>query len=55
MNVELTPEEKKIIFHSVKYWQMHKAPFNGKEYQICDDILNRWFDDDKLQQKENLQ
>jgi hypothetical protein len=49
---DLTPEEKKIIFHAVRYWQMHKAALNGKEYQTCENILNRWFDDVYTQQKE---
>jgi hypothetical protein len=54
MNHDLTLEEKKVIFHAVRYWQIHKAPLSGKEYQICDDILNRWFKDVKLQQTEEL-
>ena len=45
--VNLTEEEKKIIYHAVRYWQIHKAPFGGKDYKICDQILNRWFDDVK--------
>lgn len=49
---ELTPEERKIIYNAVRYWQMHKAPLNGKDYQTCDSILNRWFDDVKITQKE---
>jgi hypothetical protein len=52
MNQDLTDEERKIIFHAVRYWQMHKAPLNGKEYQICDNILTRWFDKVYTQQKE---
>jgi hypothetical protein len=41
--MELTDEEKKIIFHSVKYWQTHKASVNGKDYEICNNILERIF------------
>ncbi len=55
MKQELTNEERKIIFHAIKYWQMHKAPFNGKEYQICDKILTHWFDEVHTQQKEKVQ
>lgn len=44
MSVDLTTEEKKIIFNAVRYWQMHKTSLNGKDYKICDQILNRWFD-----------
>jgi hypothetical protein len=52
MKEDLTPEEKKIIYHAVRYWQIHKSTFDGKDYKICDSILNRWFDDVKLT-KEN--
>jgi hypothetical protein len=52
MNNDLTTEEKRIIYNAVKYWQMHKAALNGKDYQICDDILNRWYDDVYTQRKE---
>ncbi len=52
MKEDLTPEEKKIIYHAVRYWQIHKATFDGKDYKICDSILNRWFDDVYTQQKE---
>lgn len=52
MNQDLTPEEMKVIFNAVRYWQMHKTSLNGKEYQICDDILNRWFDNVYTQRKE---
>jgi hypothetical protein len=46
MSLDLTPEEKKIIFHAIRYWQTHKASFNGKDNQICDNLLKRLFDDD---------
>jgi hypothetical protein len=52
MNSDLTPEEKKVIFHAVRHWQMQKTPLNGKDYQICDSILNRLFDDVYTQKKE---
>ena len=52
MNTDLTPEEKKIIYHAVRYWQMHKASLDGKDYKTCDAILDRWFDDVYTQQKE---
>lgn len=43
MKIELTPEEHKIILHAIRYWQIHKAPFEGKEYRICDEIVKKWF------------
>jgi hypothetical protein len=52
MNQDLTDEEKKIIYNSVRYYQMHRTSLNGKEYQICDDLLTRWFDDIYTQQRE---
>jgi len=55
MTDDLTSEEKRIIFHAVRYWQIHKASLNGKEYKTCENILNRWFDDVKLQQQEQPQ
>lgn len=48
MSENLTPDEKRIVFNAVRYYQMHKTPVNGKDYQICDDILNRWFDEVKI-------
>ena len=48
MNENLTPEEKRIVFNAVRYYQMHKTSLNGKDYQICDDILNRWFNEVKV-------
>ncbi len=53
MKEDLTPEEKKIIFHAVRYWQMHKAPLDGKDYKTCNSILNRWFDDVKFEGNSN--
>ena len=50
MSENLTPEEKRIVFNAVRYYQMHKTSLNGKDYQICDDILNRWFDEVKVTQ-----
>lgn len=52
MEENLSSEERKLIFNAVRYWQMHKAALNGKEYQICDGILKKWFDDVYTQKKE---
>ena len=54
MKQDLTNEEMKVIFNAVRYWQMHKTALNGKEHQICDDILNRWFDNVYTQRKEQV-
>ena len=52
MKQDLTNEEMKVIFNAVRYWQMHKTSLNGKEHQVCEGILNRWFDSVYTQQKE---
>lgn len=47
---EFTLEQKKIIFNAVRYYQMNRVPLNGKEYGICDEILENLFIETKLQQ-----
>ena len=54
MKVDLTDDELKIIYHAVRYWQIHKAPFQGKDYKICNQILDRWFADAKLNKGQNV-
>lgn len=41
--IEFTIDHKKIIFNAVRYYQMNKVSLNGKEYQLCDEILNNLF------------
>lgn len=41
--VEFTPEQYKIIHQAVRYYQIHGASFNSKEYKICDEVLNMTF------------
>lgn len=38
---DLTPKEYKIIYDSVKYYQIHGASFIGGEYRICQEILDK--------------
>jgi hypothetical protein len=47
---EFTIEQKKIIFNAVRQYQMNKVPLNGKDYVICDEILNNLFTETKLDQ-----
>lgn len=47
---EFTLEEKKLIYNAVRTFQMNRVALNGKEYQICDDILNKLFTETKLEQ-----
>ena len=39
-----TIQEQKLIYHAVRYYQMNRVPLNGKDYKICDDILNKMFE-----------
>jgi hypothetical protein len=46
--MEFTLEQQQIIYNAVRYYQMNRVPHAGKEYSICDDILNGMFKDVKL-------
>jgi hypothetical protein len=46
--MEFTLEQQKIIYNAVRYYQMNRVPHAGKEYGVCDDILNGLFKDVKL-------
>jgi len=46
---EFTLEQKKIIFNAVRYYQMNRVPLNGKEYGVCDEILESLFTETKLE------
>jgi hypothetical protein len=46
---EFTLEEKKLIYNAVRNFQMNRVALNGKEYQICDGILNKLFTETKLE------
>jgi hypothetical protein len=46
--MEFTLEQKKLIYSAVRYYQMNRVPHAGKEYGVCDDILNGMFDDVKM-------
>jgi hypothetical protein len=47
---EFTLEQRKLIFNAVRYYQMNRVPLNGKDYVICDEILNSIFKETKLEQ-----
>lgn len=47
---DFTLEQKKIIYNAVRYFQMNRVALNGKDYKICDEILNKLFTDTKLEQ-----
>ena len=46
--MEYTLEQQKIIYSAVRYYQMNRLTHAGKEYGVCDDILNAMFEDVKL-------
>jgi hypothetical protein len=41
--MNFTPEQKKIIYDAVRYYQMNRVPHDGKDYRTCDEILNSLF------------
>lgn len=51
-HMELTTEHKKLIYNAVRYYQMNRTSLDGKEYKICDEILNGLFDNVYTQRKE---
>ena len=46
--MELTSEQKKLIYNAVRYYQINRVSHDGKDYRICDEILNAMFKDVKL-------
>lgn len=45
---ELSKEHKKVIYNAVRQYQMNSVPLNSKNYQLCDEILNKFFADAKI-------
>ena len=41
--MDFTLEQKKLIYNAIRYYQMNRVPHDGKDYRICDDILNGMF------------
>jgi hypothetical protein len=46
--MNFTSEQKKLIYNAVRYYQMNRVSHAGKEYQVCNDILNGMFKEVKL-------
>jgi hypothetical protein len=46
--MEFTSEQKKLIYNAVRHYQISRVPLSGKDYRICDEILNEMFTDVKL-------
>jgi hypothetical protein len=43
--MDFTLEQQKLIYNAVRYYQMNRVPLDGKDYRICDDILNGMFEE----------
>ena len=41
--MEFTLEQKKLIYNAVRYYQMNRVHHVGKDYSVCDEILNVLF------------
>ena len=46
--MNFTLEQRKIIYNAVRYYQMNRVPHAGKDYSVCDDILNGLFKEVKV-------
>lgn len=51
-NLSVTEEEKKLIFNALRYYQMFKASYTGKEHKMCQDLLTHLSDEIYTQRKE---
>jgi len=50
--MNFTLEQQKIIYNAVRYYQMNRVPHAGKDYSVCDEILNNLFKEVKLNEVE---
>ena len=50
--INFTPEQYKLIFNSVRRYQIEKCILNSKEYNECNFILTELFDHVYTQSKE---
>jgi hypothetical protein len=46
--MDFTLEQQKLIYNAVRYYQMSRVPLDGKDYRICDEILNGLFKEVKI-------
>jgi hypothetical protein len=42
--VNFTPEQYRMIYHAMKYYQVHGLPFNGNDHKIAEEIISLVFD-----------
>jgi hypothetical protein len=50
--MNFTLEQQKRIYNAVRYYQMNRVPHAGKDYSVCDEILNNLFKEVKLNEVE---
>jgi len=50
--MNFTPEQYKLIYNSVRRYQIEKTILNSDEYQQCNEILDGLFDSVYTQQQE---
>ena len=43
MTIELTSDQKKLIYTAVRHYQINRVSHDGKDYKTCDEILNVLF------------
>ena len=41
--MNFTLEQQKLIYNAVRYYQMNRVLHAGKDYSVCDEILNGLF------------
>jgi len=46
--MKFTSEQKKLIYNAVRHYQINRVAHDGRDYGICDEILNEMFTDVKL-------
>jgi hypothetical protein len=46
--MEFTSEQKKLIYNAVRHYQINRVPHDGRDYGICDEILNDLFKEVKI-------
>jgi hypothetical protein len=41
--MDFNTEEQKLIFNAVRQYQMNRVSLDGKQYKMCEEILNKLF------------
>jgi hypothetical protein len=46
--MKFTSEQKKLIYNAVRHYQINRVAHDGRDYGICDEILNGLFEEVKI-------